>query len=276
MSYEADRERLLRIISLCIDMEHRSVNPFELDVQELLTTLKKYLPQWQTLQDFILDAEALNRISSMVQLQEEWIKNRSTSLYIDPLLIEFKIKTIDTLRLVDLFISSWHPIIEFDGLSRRRVNEAIDYWNQLPLITERRMNFPIPIDNLTSVSSEELIKQKILSKTSFNSMLEGFWGELKKMVNDHSQISYWDFILADTYQETVHRAYLTSFLISYGYATLYINPLEEEVFLIPYEEKREISLTTNLFSVPIAIDYNRWRTLSGRANDLYTEDETGS
>ena len=36
---------------------------------------------------------------------------------------------------------------------------------------------------------------------------------------------------ADTYEETVQRAFITSFLVTYGYATLEIDQLEEEIFI---------------------------------------------
>ena len=43
---------------------------------------------------------------------------------------------------------------------------------------------------------------------------------------------------ADTYSETVRRAYLTSFLITYGYASLDVDPLTEELVLKPRRKPR--------------------------------------
>ncbi|MFH0897265.1 MAG: hypothetical protein V1850_04375, partial [Candidatus Bathyarchaeota archaeon] len=88
--------------------------------------------------------------------------------------------------------------------------------------------------------------------------LQDIWEELKKVVGERDQILYWDFIQADTYEETIYRAYMTSFLVTYGYAAMEVNPLEEEVFLIPYDERRETISKTRSVSVPIAIDYDTW------------------
>ncbi len=259
MPSKADRERLLRIVSLCIDVERRGANPFEVEVKEILNTLKKYLPHWEALEDFVLDAEALNKIASVVHLQGKWIKDRSTSLYVDPLLIELKIKMIDGKRLVDIFAKAWHPIVEMEGLSKKRVSEAVDYWNQLLSLDERRIDLPAPLDSLKSTSLVELLKLKIVPEKSFNETLQDLWEELKKRVGSRDQISYWDFIQVDTYEETVYRAYMTSFLVTYGYAAMEVNPLEDEAFLIPYDERRETASKTHSVSVPIAIDYNQWQ-----------------
>ena len=45
-----------------------------------------------------------------------------------------------------------------------------------------------------------------------------------------------------------------SYLITYGYATMQINPLEEEVFLIPNEEVVEPTFGKQALTIPIAID----------------------
>jgi hypothetical protein len=70
---------------------------------------------------------------------------------------------------------------------------------------------------------------------------------------------YWDFIGADTYEETVERAFLTSFLITYGYATLEIHPLEEEVFIKPFETPNTKMHTQQSISIPIAVTYENWQ-----------------
>ena len=264
MPNNADRERLLRIISMCIDVERKAVNPFEVEVIEILNILRKYLPHWKFTEDFVLDAEALDKVASIINLQGDWIKHRSSLLYVDPLLMELKIKMIDTQRLVDIFLKTWHPIIEFEGLSRKRVSEAVSYWNQLIPIDERRANFPSPLSNLESISFEELLKQSLISEQSFNKVLKNLWEELKKQVGDKGQISYWLFITADTYEETISRAYLTSFLITYGFAAMEVNPIEEEAFLIPYNERVEMDSKTQSVSMPIPIDHETWERVRGK------------
>lgn len=255
---EADRERLLRIIGLCVAVESRGVDPFEVEVKEILDTLRKYLPNWKTLQDFVLDSETLNRIAGIVQLQGEWVRRRSTSLFIDPLLIEVKLKLMDAQRLVEVFERSWHPVVEMEGLSRGRVEQAIDYWNRLASLDERRLKLPEPLDTLGSVTAEELIKRSLLSEESFRKTLESLWEELKGRVDEKGRILYWDFVQQETYEETVKRAYLVSFLITYGYATMQINPLEEEIFLIPNAEVVGPTFGKQALTIPIAIDREIW------------------
>jgi hypothetical protein len=261
-----DRERLLRIISLCLSIESKNEDPFKVEVKRILSILKRHLPHWKILEDFTLDAEALNRIASIISLQGNWIINRSTSLYIDPLLIELHIKLVATEKLVNIFSKSWHPIVEMEGLSKKRVEEAADYWNQLMSMDERRLKLPTPSAALSSTTFQELIKMGIMSDESFSDTLHTFWQELRERIRDREKVSYWSFIVADTYDETIYRAYLTSFLVTYGYAHMETNPIEEETFLIPYDEPKENVLTEQSVSIPIAIDRKIWK--SKRKGDL--------
>lgn len=255
-----DRERLLRIISLCLSVEYKSGDPFKVEVKSILNILRRYLPHWKILEDFTLDAEALNGIASIISLQGNWVINRSTSLYIDPFLIELHIKMLGTEKLVNIFSKSWHPIVEMEGLSKKRVEEAADYWNQLMPLDERRLKLPTPSAALSSTTLQELIKIGIMSDKSFNDTLHTFWQDLRERVSDREKVSYWSFIVADTYDETIYRAYLTSFLVTYGYAHMEINRIEEEIFLIPYENPKENVLTEQSVSIPIAIDRNLWKS----------------
>ena len=105
----------------------------------------------------------------------------------------------------------------------------------------------------------------MLSDKEFSEELDVYWEELKTCVaskGSDGKILYWDFIGADTYEETVQRAFLTSFLVTYGYATLEIDRLEETVFIVPYEKPRTELLTQQSTSVPIAIsceDWQKWK-----------------
>ncbi len=263
---DKERDHLLRIIGLCMAVESRGLNPFEVEVQKILNTLREYLPKWKTIEDMVLDAQTLNQIATIVSLQGEWLKHRSTSLYVDPLLIEVKIRIMSPPKLASLFVQAWHPIVEMEGLSGRRVQEAIDYWNNLVSLEERRIRLPTASETLGTVTQEELIKQKLLSATTFAELLDNLWLELKARTTSEGRIDYWSFIRADTYEETVRRAYLTSFLITYGYASIQINPLEEQIFLIPNKEVVEASSKKQAISIPIAISRETWRKMesSGR------------
>ncbi len=70
---------------------------------------------------------------------------------------------------------------------------------------------------------------------------------------------YWDFIGAETYEATVQRAFLTSFLITYGYATLEIHPLEEKTFIIPFEKPVAKIATQQSISIPLAVTHESWQ-----------------
>ena len=76
------------------------------------------------------------------------------------------------------------------------------------------------------------------------------------------KIHYWDFVGADTYEETVQRAFMTSFLVTYGYASLEVHQLEEEIFIKPNEKPVTLSSKMQMVSIPIAItidDWQRWK-----------------
>ena len=81
----------------------------------------------------------------------------------------------------------------------------------------------------------------------------------KARVGDEERISYWSFVIADTYEDTIYRAYLTSFLVTYGYVDMEINPLDED-FLVPNEEPKVTVLKKQSISIPIAIDRDLWKS----------------
>jgi len=232
-------------------------------VQQVLELLRKYLPTWEVLEDFALDAEALNKISSVVQLQGNWIKHRTSTLFVDPLLIELKIKMFEATILADIFRKFWHPIVEMDRLTPQRIREAIEYWNHLLPLDDRYLKLPEPTDNLGLTSLEELVNSRMMSEEGFNDLLQQLWGELKTQAaqTDDGQVPYLNFIYASSYDETVFRAYLTSFLLTYGFATMEIDRINEASFLIPRNEPKEISLKEQMISIPISIDFAQWKNM---------------
>jgi len=255
------RERLQRIIEMCKAVEERSLDPFLVDVDEIIRVVREFFPEWEQPEDLCLDAEAINRLASVVRLQSEWVKQRSTSLYTDPFLLEEKIKRMGKEAIVEAFLGAWHPIVEFEQISLHSLKEALRYWESLPPLKDRWKEFPPPEETGGTATREELLKLKILQNKAFTEELESFWNELKRLVEEkgeNGRIRYWDFVGAETYEETIHRAFMTSFLVTYGYATLEVHPLEEEIFIKPFERQQRRIAKRQLVSIPIAITVEEW------------------
>ena len=259
------REKLQGIIELCKPVEERSLDPFLIDIDEVISIIREYFPEWKLPEDLCLDAETVHHLASVIKLQSEWVKHRSTSLYTDPFLLEEKLTRVSKEEIVEIFLKAWHPTVELEQISLHSLAEAIRYWKGLLPLDERWKAISPEKIETGLATREELIRQRILRDKTFSEELENFWQELKKMVEEKSEngkIRYWDFVGAETYEETVHRAFMTSFLVTYGYATLEIYPLEEENFIKPYEKPVTKIGKKQLVSIPIAItveDWTKWK-----------------
>jgi hypothetical protein len=256
------RERLERIIEMCVVIENHTVDPFTLNIDEIIKVVKEYFPHWQHPDELKLDAETLHHLASVIKLQSEWVKQRSTSLYTDPFLLEEKILQIGKQEMVNVFLKAWHPLIEFEQISLNSLAQGLLYWEALAPLGERWKDLDVSEVSMGFASRDELIKQGVLGDREFSEELNCYWQELKDCVAKKGQdgkIQYWDFIGADTYEETVQRAFITSFLVTYGYATLEIDRLEEQVFIKPFDKQKTEILTQQSTSVPIAISFEDWQ-----------------
>lgn len=255
------REKLQRIIGMCMSVEDRSLDPFLINVEEIISIVREYFPEWENTEDLCLDAETVHRLASVIKLQSEWVKNRSTSLYTDPFLLKEKLTQIEKEEMVEVFLKVWRPVIELEQISLHSLAEAIRYWNSLLPLKERWKEFPPTEVERGFASREELVKQRILREKAFSEELENLWQELKAQVRERGEngkIPYWDFVGAESYEETVQRAFLTSFLLTYGYATLEVYPLEEEMFIKPNEKLTTKLSKKQLVSIPIAVSPQEW------------------
>jgi len=253
------KEQLQRIIDLCRSIEERGIDPFLLDVDNVLTIIHKYFPEWENPEELCLDAEAVHQIASAIKLQSEWVKHRSTSLYTDPFLIEEKLRKLSKEEIGTIFLKSWHPIVELEQISPQSLTEAIKYWRNLVPLDERwQQTEEVHVETGTT-TREELLKQQIMGEKEFSKELEAFWQELKRKAMGKEKIEYWDFIGAETYEETTKRAYMTSFLVTYGYATLEVDRLEEIVYIKPYKTPIPPVGSKQAVSLPISITVEDWK-----------------
>jgi hypothetical protein len=250
-------ELMLRIIDLCDSVRKRGLDPFDVGVHEFFDRLRELLPKLRKDEELYLDIQAVLGLTDVIFQQGEWIKHKSSMLYLDPLLIMLKLHALPPEDLAEIGASSWHPILELEGLSPHGIREAMQYWTNLPPLGERWKE-PETTEVLTGeIARRELARLGILSEEEFAATLDRNWRELREAAGEKGGIPYWDFICAQSFEHTVGRAWLVSFLVSYGYATLELRPLEEEILLKPLHKPRKLEQVTT-FSVPISISRSEW------------------
>ncbi len=248
---------------MCKSIEERSLDPFDVDVDDIITVVQEYFPEWELPEELCLDAETIHRLATIIKLQGDWVKQRSSSLYTDPFLLEEKIRKSSKEELATVLLGAWNPIIELEQISLRSLSEAIKYWHNLLPLEERWQKTGSLKTETGATTREELVKLRILAEKTFLEELEVFWEELKHRVGQEEKIRYWNFIGADTYSETIKRAYMTSFLITYGYATLELHPLEEEIFIKPFEKPKSMLGKKQTVSIPVSVSFEEWTNWKG-------------
>ncbi len=251
-------EHLQRIIDLCKSEEERGLDPFLVDVDDLIAVVREYFSEWESMDEFSLDAETINRLASIITLQSDWVRHRSTSLYTDPFLIEEKLRKLSRETIANLFLHTWHPIVELEQISSYSLIEAAKYWQSLLPLDERWPKIESLKTELGAAARKELVEQRILADKAFSEELGALWDELKQKVNQRGKIRYWDFVGANSYEETSRRAYMTSFLVTYGYATFEVHRLEEEIFIIPFDKPHPTVGDKQAISIPVSISFEEW------------------
>jgi hypothetical protein len=234
---EKKLEDLLRVIELCRAVETSSANPFDVDIKEKILLLKSRLPEWRFLDELLVDSEALLELAQIVKLQDEWLKHRASSLYIDPLLIQLKVKLLPKEALIEAFVNSWHPIAQVDQISPKGLERAFVYWRDLLPMTERfRDEFSKYGVKPGAVDYEELISLGVFTQDQFENRLKDLHDELLEKSNGE-WIDYMEFIQSPYFETRVLRAYLLAFLISEGRASLRTEPLIGRVWTMALSEK---------------------------------------
>ena len=249
-------DELFRLLHFCQTVEAEGTDPFDVDVKRFLRTLKQYQNKWRSLDELLLDADALAELAKIIALQEQWIKDRSSSFYVDPALLELKLRLLEPQQLATAFLAAWRPIIAQDRLTPQRLQEGLAYWHALLPFDERSEDFPYPSLSEGPLELEDLIESHLFSKQEFDAALR----ELSTELETRGRIDYREFIYNDSFETSVQKAYLTSYLVSEGRADLEINPLEEEVFISPrtVDEWSEGDFG-RIRSIPVSISYEDWR-----------------
>jgi len=254
---ESRRELLMRVIDLCESVKKKGLDPFDVEVREFFDRLRELLPKLRKEDEFYLDIRAVLGLADVVYQQGEWVKHRSSALYLDPLLIMLKIHALPPKELAEVLARAWYPIVDIECLTPDGIRKATEYWENLPSMEERLRGLEVTEVLTGELAKKELAKMGVFSEEDFVALLDKSWRELREFAGEKGEVSYWAFISDRSFEGTVLRAWIVSFLVSYGYATMEIKPIEEEIVLkpLPKPEKPEQLAT---FSVPIAISREEW------------------
>jgi hypothetical protein len=173
---------------------------------------------------------------------------------------------LDPKSIAEAFLDSWHPIVEIDQIFPQRLKDAVDYWNILLPLSDRWREDFTQGSSIESLGIEDLIKLKVVSLKDFDNRMMELLKELMSKLSVNDKIDYWDFVYADTFEETLERAYIVSFILTEGYATLVIDPLEERTFIMPLKEPKKLSSKKITHSLPITLNYEYWKNLKEGKN----------
>lgn len=246
------------VINLCRMVQSGKIEPFDIDFDYVMGIIQKHYPKIKDVKDFCLDAEALKELSTVLERQNQWIEHKSTTLYKDPFMLSQSLMALDIGAIADIFLRLWHPLVEREQISARTLAESMAYWGDLVPFAERWQDLDIEERETGIATRDEARLMGILMDEGFTDTIEEFWKELGERVGPGGSIDYWEWIGAETYEDTIYRAYMTVFMVSYGYANADWDRLMEEHTIIHNVELRPDPGQAKV-SLPILIDYEEWK-----------------
>ena len=245
------RRELEELIQTCISIENRRFNPFLLDISEALSIIRRHSNKLRTLEDHLLDMRAITSVARVVGLQSADLRFQSSALYVDPSMVKEKLESLSREQLAEFLLLSWHPIVELEQLTLASTKEAKEFWEKMLSFFERRKRLhlgPFVMPETTDLA--ELTRMRVLDEKAYTTKMRDMWRELKERTGDDQRVDYWDFIGGSDFAQTVVRAQLVSFLVSYGYASL--QRKGNSMFLVP-KARPDPHLEGSPLSFPIPI-----------------------
>ena len=215
------RRELEELIQTCISIENRRFNPFLLDISEALSIIRRHSDKLRTLDDHLLDMRAITSVARVVGLQSANLRFQSSSLFVDPGMVTQKLDLFSREQLAEFLLLSWHPIVELEQLTLASTKEAKEFWERMLSFFERRKRLHLgPFASPAATDLAEMARMRVVEEKAYTRKMQDLWNELKESAGEDKSVDYWTFIRTSNFADTIARAQLVSFLVSYGYANL--------------------------------------------------------
>jgi len=240
---EISREELERIIKICENIERMGLDPFTVNIRELLERLRRMLEENPNLDHYVLDAETLYRIATLIAFQHHWLEEKAKALFIDSQMVSTRVAVMDKKELVQAFLKAWRPIVFLEQLTAQRLQHGLEHFLSLPPRSGGREYGWKLTDREYELAEARLRMETELMAEKMRKMHEEL---LERAESMGGEVDYWEFVRGRDLEETFERAYVLSFMITEGYAELRRNPLKGEIKLVPNKEKRERQRSTSL------------------------------
>jgi hypothetical protein len=175
---------------------------------------------------------AITSVARVVGLQSANLRFQSSALYVDPSIVKQKLDSLSREQLAEFLLLSWHPIVELEQLTLASTKEAKEFWEKMLSFFERRKRLHLgPFVGPSSTDLGELARMRVVEEKAYTRKMQDLWKELKNSAEKDEKVDYWDFISGSDFAQTIARAQLVSFLVSYRYANLLRKG--NSIFLVP-------------------------------------------
>jgi hypothetical protein len=148
--------------------------------------------------------------------------------------------------------------MEMEQISTKTLAGSLSYWGGLIPFDERWQDSLVEERDTEYATMDEAIKLGFIPGEGFTDIVENFWKELGERAGPGGIIDYWEWIGTESYEATVYRAYLTVFMVGYGYANANWDRLMEETKIIHNVEPRP-DPGQDKVSIPTMVDYEEWK-----------------
>jgi hypothetical protein len=212
------KEELNYIIEITNSVIQKRIDPFKINIKELLERLNKIFVKIKDVEEFLMDAEALHGITNVLKEQTNELNYKAVFLYSSPDLLLEKVKKMNVIELSNLTLLTLHPLMNTNFINIEALNHALEYWSS---IKERNLLREKPSLSYKEITTEDLqIQEKEILKK-----IENLYNDL----NNKVPIRISEILKNKSFEEKIEILYFISYLISLN--KLYIEETEDGMIL---------------------------------------------